>query len=371
MKIQDYGIVMSGTRFYEERHEKSESLKMWVGSQRPDFEGRASQGTLAAKLDELKTQLETLRDNMRDVVVELSDEAKAAQGVKESEELEEFKLTGEDKLKIIIVEKMIAALTGKKIKIKVPEIKRDCEDLTLDELKAKLGEGNGDIRQREGWGIEYDYHEMYYEHEQTSFSAQGIVRTADGKEIDFSVDLTMSRTFMQEQNISIRAGDAVKVDPLVINFDGPAAELTNTKFSFDLDSDGKEDQISFVRPGSGFLSLDKNNDGVINDGSELFGPQTGNGFEELAAYDEDKNLWIDENDTIFDRLRIWTRDPQGNNVLTALGHKGIGAIYLGNIITQFNLTNSQNEVQGQVNRTGIFLKESGTAGTVQQVDLTV
>lgn len=51
-----------------------------------------------------------------------------------------------------------------------------------------------------------------------------------------------------------------------------------------------------VRPGGVFLALDKNGDSVINDGKELFGAATGQGFKELAIYDSDKNYWIDEND---------------------------------------------------------------------------
>jgi hypothetical protein len=45
-------------------------------------------------------------------------------------------------------------------------------------------------------------------------------------------------------------------------------------------------------------------DGRVNDGRELFGPITGDGFAELAAYDDDGNNWIDENDGIYDNLSI-------------------------------------------------------------------
>lgn len=102
-----------------------------------------------------------------------------------------------------------------------------------------------------------------------SFSSTGIVKTADGREIDFSVRLNMSREFYSQQDIRIRAGDAAATDPLVINFDGNIPELTRMKFSFDMDNDGTEDQISFVRPGSGFLALDLNNDGKINNAGGL------------------------------------------------------------------------------------------------------
>jgi hypothetical protein len=131
------------------------------------------------------------------------------------------------------------------------------------------------------------------------------------------------------------------------------------------------DQIAFVGPGSGFLALDKNSDGRINDGSELFGPTTGSGFGELAVYDQDKNGWIDENDSIYDRLRIWTRDANGQEQLLGLGQAGVGAIYLGNIDSPFLLKNADNQLQGQVKNTGIYLKEEGGVGTVQELDLVV
>ena len=63
-------------------------------------------------------------------------------------------------------------------------------------------------------------------------------------------------------------------------------------------------KISFVGSGSGLLALDKNGDGIINNGTELFGPNTQDGFSELSKYDSDGNGWIDENDSVYDNLRI-------------------------------------------------------------------
>lgn len=119
------------------------------------------------------------------------------------------------------------------------------------------------------------------------------------------------------------------------------------------------------------MALDSDGDGKINDGSELFGPKTGNGFADLAKYDSDNNNWIDENDPVFERLRIWSKDENGNDRLIALGQKGIGAIYLGNVNTAFDLKNSGNELQGNLRKTGIFMRENGTVGTIQHVDLVI
>lgn len=232
--------------------------------------------------------------------------------------------------------------------------------------------GEGPVR-----GVEYDLYSYHLETESSRFTTQGVVQTADGKQIDISVELTMSRSYSQVYQERLRAGDALfnsedrrkLKDPLVLNFDGPAAALSRTTFRFDIDADGAEDQISSLAPGSGFLALDKNSDGKVNDGSELFGALSGDGFADLATYDDDNNGWIDENDQIYSRLRIWTENASGEKQLLALGEKGIGALYLGKEATPFSIKDSSNVLQGEVRSSGIFLKEDGTAGTLQQLDL--
>ena len=179
------------------------------------------------------------------------------------------------------------------------------------------------------------------------------------------------RKTLFHHSIDIRAGAAQLKDPLVINFNGTAAQLTDEKISFDIDADGTEDQISFVGPNSGFLALDKNQDGKINNGSELFGALSGNGFADLAQFDEDNNGFIDENDSIYNKLRIWTRDPEGNNQLIALGSANVGAIYLSHNNTPFEIKDADNQLQGVVRASGIYLGDDGSVGTVQQLDLVV
>ncbi len=69
-------------------------------------------------------------------------------------------------------------------------------------------------------------------------------------------------------------------------------------------------------------------------------------------------------------LMIWTKDEQGNDKLLTLKEAGVGAIYLGNASTQFSLNNQQtNHTNAMIRSTGVYLKESGEAGTIQHVDL--
>lgn len=211
--------------------------------------------------------------------------------------------------------------------------------------------------------------QMYEETEETSFSAKGIVRTADGREISINVDVGMSRKFTSYFREELQIAAVNTCDPLVLNFDGSAAELTDTKFYFDIDADGEKDEISTLGSGSGYLALDKNGDGVVNDGSELFGPKSGNGFADLSAYDEDKNGWIDENDAIWSKLKIWCKAEDGTDCLYKLAEKGVGAICLQNAATDFALNNEKNQTNGYIRNTGIFLYENGNVGTVQHLDV--
>jgi hypothetical protein len=210
----------------------------------------------------------------------------------------------------------------------------------------------------------------YQEQQSMDFSAVGNIQTADGKSISVNISLSMSREFYT-QNTSVEQTVQALKDPLVLNFKGGAAELTDEKFSFDLDCDGSMDQMSFVSPDSGLLALDRNGDGKVNDGSELFGTRSGDGFADLANYDDDANGWIDENDEIYDKLRIWTKDSDGNDQLLALGVKGVGAIYLGNVSTDFALKDDANATNGAIRSSGVYLNEDGTSGTIQHVDFAI
>jgi len=209
------------------------------------------------------------------------------------------------------------------------------------------------------------------EAEFTAFQTTGIAKTADGREINFGVSVEMSRAFCAKYE-SFTQKNYVMTDPLMINLDSNVASVSDMKFLFDIDADGKKEEVSLAGKGSGFLALDKNGDGKINDGSELFGTKSGDGFADLAAYDEDGNGWIDEGDSIFKDLKVWTKDEDGNDVLIDLLKADVGAIYLGNTETEFSLKNADNnETNGIIRKTGVYLKESGGVGTVQHVDLAV
>ena len=175
--------------------------------------------------------------------------------------------------------------------------------------------------------VRVDRQETRIEQQTLEFSAEGTVKTRDGREFRFSVDLHLDRRF-------VSVGSANTKDPLFLDL--------------------------------GLLVQDRNSDGVINDASELFGATTGDGFGELAAQDADGNGWIDEADPVFGTLRVRLPDSDG---LYTLKDLGVGALYTSSAAGDFDLRDAGDNLVGQIRRSGIYLSEDGRPGLLQQIDL--
>ncbi|WXL27103.1 hypothetical protein WG219_06520 [Ectopseudomonas mendocina] len=121
-------------------------------------------------------------------------------------------------------------------------------------------------------------------------------------------------------------------DPLTLDIAGNGFRTSGLERSvaFDLDGDGKRDQISVPVGDDAMLALDRNGNGRIDDGRELFGDQNGaaNGFAELSKYDDNHDGRIDALDAIFERLSLLSFDGQGRQQVQSLAQAGVGAIHL-------------------------------------------
>jgi hypothetical protein len=357
MKISDSTLSMQSAHEAVTRDVSRQTLQVWRQGSEPEhreFKGNAV-GLLRqramALLQAPAIPLNTPSETQPSKAVSRCDEA----------------LDSQHELEVSLLKLLVERFTGHRIHVVTPgELKP-----TEQQVEAsKLPDNVQSTSANKGWSMIYQDYRSHYEAERTQFQAQGVVRTADGQEITLDLQLSMSREFFSETSMTLRAGDALK-DPLVVNFSGKGTELTRQRYSFDIDADGVSDQIHFVTSDSGFLALDKNQDGVVNDGSELFGTRSGDGFTDLARHDSDGNGWIDENDPVFETLRIWSKDAEGQDQLVALGARGVGAIYLGHVTTPFELKSEQNTLYGAIRDTGLYLLEEGGAGTLQQVDLVV
>ncbi|MDD6055382.1 MAG: hypothetical protein PUB96_02405 [Helicobacteraceae bacterium] len=210
-------------------------------------------------------------------------------------------------------------------------------------------------------------------------SMEGTIISSDGSKKQISLSIGISQSFMQ--NLQLNTQNTVQnnttqsstnknlVDPLVIDYAGNGVELSDTKMRFDLDSDGTSEQISTLKQGSGFLALDKNNDGKINNGSELFGTKSGDGFKDLSIYDSNNDGKIDKEDPIYDKLRIWMPDENGEGQLVGLGEKGIGTIYLDAKDSKEMLYGQNGDLLGVKQKSADFLYNNGANGKIHHIDL--
>lgn len=134
-----------------------------------------------------------------------------------------------------------------------------------------------------------------------------------------------------ELNVSINA-EPQQTDPLVLDIasNGFSTSGLNRAVRFDLDADGKHEQISVPTGDDGLLALDRNGNGRIDDGRELFGDQHGaaNGFAELRKYDDNSDGRIDAEDAVFERLSLLRFDAQGRQSSQSLSQAGVSAIHL-------------------------------------------
>ncbi len=162
-----------------------------------------------------------------------------------------------------------------------------------------------------------------------------------------------------------------RIDPLVFDLDGDGittVSLEESNAFFDLDNNGFAEKTSWVGAREGLLAYDKNGDGIINGGNELFGDRTlmkdgktlaSSGFMALAEYDNNKDGKIDSNDIIYALLRIW-QDSDGDGIASAGELKqlvDLGIVSIGLSYNNTGVTDGANNIQV---RTGTFTLADGS-----------
>ncbi|TSE21035.1 hypothetical protein Talka_00699 [Tepidimonas alkaliphilus] len=211
---------------------------------------------------------------------------------------------------------------------------------------------------------------LHVRHEQSTLQvwAQGQITLTDGRTLALDLKLELHHERLQVEAVTARAQRTK--DPLMIALDTNPIGLSNWRFAFDLDADGQTEAVPFAAPGAGWLVLDRDGNGRIDDGREVLGALSGDGFADLAALDEDGNGWIDEADAAFEALRVWVRtgahDP---GRLLTLREAGVGALHTGRVASPWTLRTNDGAVAGLVRASGLYLAETGAARLLQQIDL--
>lgn len=167
------------------------------------------------------------------------------------------------------------------------------------------------------------------------------------------VGLTKNNNDQQDSELPERVREAQQTvqrrDPLTFDLDNDGLETTGISITnpilFDHDGDGIRTATGWVKADDAFLVQDRNGNGSIDNGAELFGDNTplaaggkaADGFAALADLDSNQDGKISSADTQFANLRLW-RDLNQNGVsdtgeLFTLNTLGIASI---NIIKQIN-----------------------------------
>lgn len=188
----------------------------------------------------------------------------------------------------------------------------------------------------------------------------------NGFRLELRIDIDLSGLDLNQLDVEVDVRVSLNaVDPLVLDLDGNGTDLTTPANGrwFDIDGDGRLDRTAFVTGNDAFLALDRNGNGRIDSGRELFGEQHGaaSGFAELARFDEDGNGRIDAGDSVFAQLVLLFGDGRTRTLAAA----GIAAIEL-------NSRPLDRQANGnRLTATAAFVRADGGQGRVYDALLNV
>ena len=202
--------------------------------------------------------------------------------------------------------------------------------------------------------------EFGYQAVQASFS--GELQLNDGSNISFAFDFSMAVSWVRysytEQPLQ---------DPLIVSLSGSPVQLSNDSELFDLRNDGSKVRLPQLAAQQYYLAYDRNNDRQVNNGTELFGPQTGQGFAELAAFDDNGNGFIDPSDDIWQYLYLW----RPNQPLQSMTEAKLGAFSVSSVATPMPLLDKKQQKTGEIQRSGLAFTDNARPVLLQQIDLLV
>jgi len=166
-----------------------------------------------------------------------------------------------------------------------------------------------------------------------------------------------------------------RIDPIVLDISGlgiTTKSVTDGVY-YDLDSNGFSEKTGWIDAKSGILVLDKNANGQIETGNELFGDKTiledgktaSSGFAALAALDSNRDGVIDAKDDKFSELRIWIdRDGDGFSApdeLMTLEEAGVKSLNLSH-----TFVGQVDENGNTIARIGSFTRTDGTTADMKE-----
>jgi hypothetical protein len=217
------------------------------------------------------------------------------------------------------------------------------------------------------------------EQQQLNFAMQGEF-IIDNKKVNLNYQLNLKASYSSIHSIETTA--AALKDPVVIQFGTRSIGYITDYTKFDINNDNKQNDLPIFSGDVGYLIFDKNNNHHVDNGGELFGPTTNNGFSELAQLDSNNNGFFDNQDDKYSQIYIWQpkqtkpnsneQSPNKQN-LVSLSQAGIKAISLNAITTQFNFRDQSKDNKGEINarltQTSFAISENNKTLGVHQIDV--
>ncbi|MGA3679554.1 hypothetical protein ACPCX5_05685, partial [Pseudomonas graminis] len=167
----------------------------------------------------------------------------------------------------------------------------------------------------------------------------------------------------------------VTVSPIILDLDGNGVRTDGLEAGvhFDHDGNGFSELTGWVAQGDGLLVYDKNSNGIIDDGSELFGNNSKltdglaeNGFKALQAFDDNHDGVVNKDDLGFEKLLVW-KDANGNGLtdageLMSMSEAGVKALNI-----SYNESSSAVEHGNHYRESGTYVTTDGNVASMVDV----
>jgi hypothetical protein len=220
-----------------------------------------------------------------------------------------------------------------------------------------------------------------------------VITLHTGETASFADVVPPTRTRDREQECFERGGEwsggtcILKNSPLIVNGDGHGYRLTSVDegVRFDLDADGTPELVAWTAAGSedGFLAIDRNGNGTIDDGSELMGDRmriamameatAANGFEALKFLESPLNGLvscadgvIDARDSTWSQLLLW-RDRNHNGISEPDELETVAAAGLAAIGTDYKTSRKRDRFGNEFRQAGWLTWADGTSARIYDV----
>ena len=208
-----------------------------------------------------------------------------------------------------LIEALVYQMLGKRIKLQV----------NRSEADAYGQEAMSPVQERDSWGLVYEYQEAVAEQDSIQFNSGGTVTTATGRTLAFSLEFSMSRAYYEQSGPESHWDGAARADAYAV-------------------------MMQRQEPS---LSMDKTDPGAD--------------FTKLRAYDLDHGGWLSETDDVCGQLSILPMSEKGDKTLIRLADVGIGAIYLQEVDTPYQVQDMP-ETYNDIRGSSAYLRGRSSAG---------